>query len=178
VSMVVCAGHKLGDSCITRANMEQCLELMHRGCSSGALVAMESCPLQFACSTALPENSAREDCGPAGTCGSHAHCRGACPPPGPCASVVCACDEGFEGNGYTCVASSAISSEPAQLPQPSVNLFVLIVGITIVSFLCWIWQRARRENAFKDVHLAPAASVTPLAAAPHEACLPFAQMIW
>jgi len=183
---VACAGHKLGDPCITRANMEQCLQLMHRGCSSAALIVMESCPLQFACSTLLAENSAREDCGPAGTCGYHAHCRGACPPPGPCASVVCACDGGFEGDGYACeatqsqvMASNVISSHESQLPQLPVNLYELLVALTaIATFIRWmIYQRARCVDARKDECM-PTAQTIPLAAAPYEAGPAGAQVIW
>lgn len=42
-----------------------------------------------------------ENCGPAGYCGVHAHCRGACAS-GPCASVRCVCADGFHGDGHTC----------------------------------------------------------------------------
>ena len=42
-----CAGYSLGDACITEDNFAQCQE-MEAQCP-GEVVAMESCPLQFAC---------------------------------------------------------------------------------------------------------------------------------
>ena len=94
--------------------------------------------------------------------------------------MVCACDKGFEGDGYACVASSATSSEAAQLPQLSVDFDELLAVLTaIVGFVCWmVYRRARLRDARKVEHMAPAAQVVPLVAAPHEAGPPGAQVIW
>jgi hypothetical protein len=51
--------------------------------------------------------AAGEYCGPAGTCDAHAKCQGACPPPGPCASVQCVCVDGFTGDGWVCMPTSS-----------------------------------------------------------------------
>jgi rhodanese-related sulfurtransferase len=42
-----CAGYSLGDACITEDNFAQCQEMEQR--CPGEVLALESCPLQFAC---------------------------------------------------------------------------------------------------------------------------------
>ena len=55
-----------------------------------------------------PSERLGEHCGPVGHCDINAECHGSCAPPGPCASVICVCEEGFAGkksddiNGRTC----------------------------------------------------------------------------
>ncbi|UJR86652.1 hypothetical protein [Sandaracinus amylolyticus] len=42
-----CAGYRAGDPCITEENLAQCREMAAR--CPGAVLVLESCPLQFAC---------------------------------------------------------------------------------------------------------------------------------
>jgi hypothetical protein len=98
-----CGPYAAGQPCTTEHNLAQCRELLDSGCQVHDLLAMESCPLQFACAPPPPPPLvALEDCGPVGTCGAHANCRGACDQE-VCASVRCVCADGYVGDGYSCV---------------------------------------------------------------------------
>ena len=95
--LTTCAGYAVGQPCVTDDNIAICNSLLADGCAY--LVVKESCPLQFACQqnqqTGRRQQQAYEDCGPAGVCGEHAHCVGACDDD-ICSSVRCQCEPGFE----------------------------------------------------------------------------------
>ena len=116
-----CGGYAAGQACITAQNLARCHELVEGGCAETDLVAMESCPLQFGCSSRPAQ---RQDCGPVGECGLNAECVGACdaPPGVACASVRCVCSPGFQGDGYHCwvpPSVAAVESAPTAVSAPA-----------------------------------------------------------
>ena len=63
-----CAGYDLGQPCITSGNLHQCHDLLAGGCTEQQLTVMESCPLQFGCSSGIDTSTpSTEPEGPSGT---------------------------------------------------------------------------------------------------------------
>jgi hypothetical protein len=49
-----CGCYSIGQPCVTGANLRHCQALVAGGCATDQLLAMESCPLQFSCSSGGP----------------------------------------------------------------------------------------------------------------------------
>lgn len=58
------------------------------------------------------------NCGPAGFCGAHAACIGACGGQPVCSSVACRCHAGFTGDGYNCTANENANGAVSESRAP------------------------------------------------------------
>ena len=64
-----CAGYSAGQACVNGDNLAHCHQLLDSGCAEADLIVMESCPVQFDCSSPPPTpvpNEPQAICGPAG----------------------------------------------------------------------------------------------------------------
>lgn len=105
------------------------------------------------------------DCGPAGACGIHQVCVGACPPPGPCASVECVCASGFVDSGIgtsggrDCVlldtsttpggtaTTISTTSHPTKAERPSDQTTAAVAAAAVVFTLVLAFVMLRRRRA-------------------------------